>query len=54
MLEVGDLVKIKRSFSQKLIGKIAIVLRCYPWNAKIKILHTGEIEEYALSKLEKL
>ncbi len=54
MIEVGDLVTIKQSFSQKLIGKMAIVLQRYPWNARIKILHTGEIEEYGLSKLEKL
>jgi|TARA_R100000081_G_scaffold77666_1_gene44156 hypothetical protein len=54
MIEVGDLVTIKQSFSQKLIGKTAIVLRCFPWNARIKILHTGEIDEYGLSKLEKL
>ena len=54
MIEVGDLVIIKQSFSQKLIGKTAIILRRFPWNARVKILHTGEIDEYAFSKLEKL
>lgn len=54
MIQVGDLVLIKQSFNQKLIDKTAIVLRCFPWNARVKILHTGEIGEYGLSKLEKL
>ena len=54
MIEVGDLVIIRQSFSKKLIGKMAIVLRRYPWNARVKILHTGQIDEYGFSKLEKL
>ena len=54
MIEVGDLVRIKQSFSQKRIGKLALVLMCSPYGARIKILHSGDIDEWSLSKLEKL
>ncbi len=54
MIEVGDLVRIRLSFSRKLIGKMALVVHRNSWNAKIHILETGEQDSYALSKLEKL
>tara|TARA_R100001509_G_C4815879_1_gene198029 strand:+ start:63 stop:230 length:168 start_codon:yes stop_codon:yes gene_type:complete len=55
MIEVGDLVRIKMSFSRQLIGKMALVIESRDaWNAKIQILETGEQDSYALSKLEKL
>ena len=52
-MQVGDLVKIKTSFSQKAIGKKAIVVKrwCH-WNATIMILDTGERKEYDTRKLE--
>jgi hypothetical protein len=54
MIQVGDLVKIRESFSRKVIGKMALVTARTAWNARIHILETGEQDSYALSKLEKL
>lgn len=52
-MKVGDLVKIKTSFSQKAIGKKAIVVeRWCHWNATILILDTGKRERYDTRKLE--
>lgn len=52
-MQVGDLVKIKRSNSQKSIGKLAIVVeRFCHWNATIFIVDTGKREEYDVRKLE--
>jgi hypothetical protein len=52
-MQVGDLVKIRRSFSQKSIGKLAIIVERYcVWNATIFIIDTGEKEEYDVRKLE--
>jgi hypothetical protein len=50
---VGDLVKIRTSFSQKKIGKMAIIVERYClWNATIFIIDTGEKDEYDVRKLE--
>ena len=52
-MQVGDLVKIKRSNSQKSIGKLAIVVeRFCHWNATIFIVDTGKREEYDVRKLD--
>mgnify|MGYP003114811797 FL=1 len=52
-MKVGDLVKIKRSYSQRSIGKLAIVVeRFCLWNATIFIVDTGKREEYDVRKLE--
>ena len=54
-MKVGDLVKIRTSFSQKAIGKKAIIVeRWSHWNATIMILDTGERKEYDTRKLEVL
>jgi uncharacterized protein Veg len=50
---VGDLVKIRTSFSRKKIGKMAIIVERYClWNATIFIIDTGEKEEFDVRKLE--
>jgi hypothetical protein len=52
-MKVGDLVKIRRSNSQKKIGKLAIVVKRYcMWNATIFIVDTGKRDEYDTRKLE--
>ena len=52
-MQVGDLVKIRRSNSQKKIGKMAIIVERYcVWNATIFIVDTGKREEYDVRKLE--
>ena len=51
-MQIGSLVRIRQSFSQKCVGKLAIVVKTYPWNARIHIIDTGKTEEYALSNLE--
>lgn len=54
-MKVGDLVKIKQSFSQRKIGKLAIVVeRWSHWNATIFIVDSGKKEEYDVRKLEVL
>ena len=53
-LRAGDLVIINESFSQKQIGKLAMVMKSDFYNAEIKILHTGEREHFATYKLTKL
>ena len=52
-MKVGDLVKIRRSNSQKSIGKMAIIVERYcMWNATIFIVDTGKRQEYDTRKLE--
>ena len=52
-MKIGDLVIIRTSFNQKLIGKMAIVVqRRFHWNATIFIIDTGEKKEYDTRKLE--
>ena len=54
-MQVGDLVRIRDSFSQKKIGKLAIVVeRWCHWNATIQIIDTGESQEYDIRKLEEV
>ena len=51
MIQNGDLVRIKTSFSRKHIGKLAIITHRDSWNANILIIDTGEQDCYAISKL---
>ena len=52
-MKVGDLVKIKQSFSQKAIGKKAIVVeRWGHWSVTIAFLDTGERKHHDTRKLE--
>ena len=55
MFKVGDLVRIRQSFSQKKIGKLAIVVErwCHV-NARIQIIDTGETVEFDIRKLEEV
>ncbi len=52
-MRIGDLVRIKTSFSRKSIGKLAIIVeRWCAWNAKIHIIDTGVEAEWDTRKLE--
>ena len=52
-MQVGDLVEIRRSLSQKDIGKKAIIVERWAyWSATIMILDTGERKETDTRKLE--
>jgi len=57
MIEVGDLVRIKKSLSIRplnYIGKLAIVVVKGTWSADIHILDTGSEPRIHLDNLEKL
>jgi len=54
VMKVGDLVEIKKSFSQKAIGKLAIVVKIWICNATIVVLDNGSREDYDIKKLEVL
>ena len=52
-MKVGDLVRIRQSFSQSKVGKLAIIVE--KWgvcSATIQIIDTGKKEEYDIRKLE--
>ena len=52
-MRVGELVRIRESFSQKKIGKLAIVVNIWQGiNVTIHIIDTGKQEEYDIRKLE--
>jgi len=51
-MKVGDLVRIKQSFSRKKIGKLAIVMEKRILGATIFIIDSGKKEEYDVRKLE--
>ena len=52
-MQIGDLVRIRQSFSQSKVGKLAIVVdRWCAWNVTIHIIDTGEEQEYHIKKLE--
>ena len=54
-MQIGDLVRIRQSFSQKKIGKLAIVVdKWCAWNVTIHIIDTGEKHEFHIKKLEVL
>ena len=50
-MKVGDLVKIRRSYSQRSIGKLAIVLKIDPYCATIHIVDSGKEQDYDIRKL---
>ena len=52
-MQIGDLVRIRQSYSQKKIGKLAIVVNIWQGiNVTINIIDTGEEQEYDIRKLE--
>ncbi len=52
-MKIGDLVRIRQSFSQKQVGKLAIIIdRWCQWNATIQIIGTMETKEFDTRKLE--
>ena len=52
-VQVGDLVRIRQSYSQKMIGKLAIVTKIWQGiNVTIHIIDTGKQEEFYIRKLE--
>ena len=52
-MKIGDLVRIRQSFSQKQVGKLAIIIdRWCHWNATIQIIGTMETKEFDTRKLE--
>ena len=52
-MRVGDLVRIRQSFSQSKVGKLAIIVdKLWVWNVVINIVDTGEEHEYDIRKLE--
>ena len=40
-MQVGDLVKIRRSIRQKQIGKLAIVVVSGTWSVDVRVLENG-------------
>ena len=40
-MQVGDLVKIRRSIRQKQIGKLAIVVVSGTWSVDVRVLDNG-------------
>ena len=52
-VQVGDLVRIRQSYSQKMIGKLAVVTKIWQGiNVTIHMIDTGEEHEYHIRKLE--
>ena len=54
-MRIGDLVRIRQSFSRKRIGKLAIVVDATcSLNPIIHIIDTGQVVEFDARKLEVL
>ena len=54
-VRVGDLVRIRQSFSQNKVGKLAIVVdKWNSWNVVIKLVDTGQQFEFDIRKLEEV
>ena len=52
-MQVGDIVRIRESFSQSKVGKLAIVVdRWNAYNVVINIVDTGQQFEFDIRKLE--
>ena len=52
-MQIGDLVRIRQSFSQSKVGKLAIVVdRWSVWNVVINLVDTGQQFEFDIRKLE--
>ena len=54
-MQVGSLVRIRQSFNQSKVGKLAIIVDRWGFcSATIQIIDTGKKEEYDIRKLEVL
>ena len=54
-MRIGDLVRIRQSFSQSKVGKLAIIVdKWNPWNVVINIVDTGQQFEFDIRKLEEV
>ena len=54
-MQIGDLVRIRQSFSQSKVGKLAIVVdKWNVYNVVINIVDTGQQFEFDIRKLEVL
>ena len=54
-MRIGDLVRIRQSFSQSKVGKLAIIVdKWNPWNVVIKLVDTGQQFEFDIRKLEEV
>jgi len=53
-VKVGDLVRIKFSYSRSAIGKLAIILKIDPYNATIHIVDSGKEQDYDVRKLVRI
>ena len=52
-MRVGDLVRIRQSYSQSKVGKLAIIVGKWAnWNVVINIVDTGQQFEFDIRKLE--
>ena len=52
-VQIGDLVRIRQSYSQSKVGKLAIVVNTWQCiNVTIHIIDTGKEEDYHIKKLE--
>ena len=52
-MRIGDLVRIRQSFSQSKVGKLAIIVNKWnAWNVVINIVDTGQQFEFDIKKLE--
>jgi len=54
MIEVGDLVRIKRSSNSYIVGKIGVVVHKGTWSRDVYIIDTSKRTRFAKEKLEKL
>ena len=53
IMRIGDLVRIRQSFSQSKVGKLAIIVdKWNAWNVVINIVDTGQQFEFDIRKLE--
>lgn len=54
-MRVGDLIRIRQSFSQSKVGKLALIVdRWGLCSATIQIIGTGETVDFDIRKLEVL
>ena len=54
-MRIGSLVRIRQSFSQSKVGKLAIIVdKWNPWNVVINIVDTGQQFEFDVRKLEEI
>ena len=54
-MRIGDLVRIRQSFSQSKVGKLAIIVdKWNPWNVVVNIVDTGQQFEFDIRKLEEV